>query len=297
MAESDDKDQKTEEPTARKLEKAIEQGDVAKSQEVVSFFMLGAGTLAVAFLYGGAAKDLAGKLKGMLGNMHQISIDKAGLMQFGWFATLAIFSALALPLLLAMIAAVAGNSIQHQAVFSTQSMTPKLSRLSPMQGLKRMFGKEALVNFAKGLVKIALIGGVICAVLWPYRGFFESMASADIAAALPRAQGMFLKFMGIVLAIYFILAIMDFVYQRHSWIERQMMTKQEIKEEYKESQGSPEIKQRVAQIRRQMAQQRMMSKVPKASVIIMNPTHYAVALQYERGMDAPVCVAKGVDEL
>ncbi|MGL5117069.1 MAG: EscU/YscU/HrcU family type III secretion system export apparatus switch protein, partial [Beijerinckiaceae bacterium] len=93
MAESDDKDQKTEEPTARKLEKAIEQGDVAKSQEVVSFFMLGAGTLAVAFLYGGAAKDLAGKLKGMLGNMHQISIDKAGLMQFGWFATLAIFSA------------------------------------------------------------------------------------------------------------------------------------------------------------------------------------------------------------
>jgi flagellar biosynthetic protein FlhB len=103
--------------------------------------------------------------------------------------------------------------------------------------------------------------------------------------------------MGIVLAVYFILAILDFVYQRHSWIERQMMTKQEIKEEYKETEGNPEVKQKVAQLRRQQAQRRMMSKVPKASVVIMNPTHYAVALQYERGMDAPVCVAKGVDEL
>jgi flagellar biosynthetic protein FlhB len=297
MADTDDKDQKTEQPTDRKLEKAIEQGDVAKSQEVVSFFMLGAGTLAVAFLSGGAAKDLSAKLKGVLANLHQVSIDKAGLMGFGWFSVLAILSALALPLLLAMIAAVAGNSIQHRGVFTAQSMTPKLSRLSPMQGLKRMFGKEALVNFAKGLVKIALIGGVICAVLWPYRGYFESMASADIAAALPRAQGMFLKFMGIVLAVYFILAILDFVYQRHSWIERQMMTKQEIKEEYKETEGNPEVKQKVAQLRRQQAQRRMMSKVPKASVVIMNPTHYAVALQYERGMDAPVCVAKGLDEL
>jgi flagellar biosynthesis protein FlhB len=138
---------------------------------------------------------------------------------------------------------------------------------------------------------------VIVMVLWPYRGFFESMASAEVAAILPRSQIMVVKLLGSVLAIYFLLAGIDFLYQRHAWIERQMMTKQEIKEEYKETEGNPEIKAKLAQIRRQMARRRMMSNVPKASVVIMNPTHYAVALQYLPGMDAPVCVAKGLDEL
>ena len=138
---------------------------------------------------------------------------------------------------------------------------------------------------------------VICAVLWPYRGFFESMASADIASVVPRMSSMILKLMGAVLAIFFILAVADYLYQHQTWMKRQMMTKQEIKQEHKESEGSPEVKQRLAQLRRQMSKKRMMSKVPKASVIIMNPTHYAVALLYEAGMDAPICVAKGLDEL
>jgi flagellar biosynthetic protein FlhB len=123
------------------------------------------------------------------------------------------------------------------------------------------------------------------------------MPSADIAATLPRISSMTTKLLGAVLAIFFVLAGLDYLYQRHTWYERQMMTRQEIKQEYKESEGSPEIKQKLAQIRRQMAQRRMMSSVPKASVVIMNPTHYAVALQYEAGMEAPVCVAKGLDEL
>ncbi|MGL4636753.1 MAG: flagellar biosynthesis protein FlhB [Beijerinckiaceae bacterium] len=297
MADTDDKDQKTELPTQRKLEKAIEQGDVAKSQEVVSFFILGAATLAVMIGYSGAAKTLAMKLRGMLGNMHLISIDKAGLMNLGWFSVMAILGALALPFVFGLIAAVSGNMVQHSLIWSTQGLTPKFSRLSPMQGLKRMFGKEALVNFAKGLVKIVLVGAVIVAVLWPYRGFFESMASTDIASTLPIIYKILIKLLGIVLAFFFVIAGADYLYQRHAWTVRQMMTKQEIKEEYKETEGNPEIKQKLAQLRRQQAQKRMMSKVPNASVVIMNPTHYAVALQYEPGMEAPICVAKGMDEL
>ncbi len=297
MSDTDDKDQKTELPTQRKLEKAVEQGDVAKSQEVVSFFILGAATLAVMIGYTGAARDLTMKLRGMLANMHMVSVDKAGLMNLGWYAVTAILTAVALPFLFGIVASVGGNMVQHSLVWSTQSFTPKLSRLSPMQGLKRMFGKEALVNFIKGLLKITLVGAVIVAVLWPYRGVFESMASTDIASIAPRIYTILLKLLGVVLAFFFVIASADYLYQRHAWTERQMMTKHEIKEEYKESEGNPEVKQKLAQLRRQQSQRRMMSKVPKASVIIMNPTHYAVALQYEPGMEAPICVAKGVDEL
>jgi flagellar biosynthesis protein FlhB len=297
MADTEDKDQKTELPTQRKLDKALEQGDVAKSQEVTSFFILAAATLAFMISGGSAAQDLSMRLRGLFANMHQISMDKAGLMALGWYAVTAILLALALPFLFGIAAAVAGNMIQHRPVWSVEGLMPKPNRLSPMSGLKRMFGKEALVNFIKGLLKIVIVGALIGAVLWPYRGFFESMASADVSAILPRSQGMVMKFMGAVLAVYFLLAAADYLYQRHAWIERQKMTKQEIKEEFKESEGNPEIKAKLAQIRRQMSRRRMMAAVPKASVVIMNPTHYAVALKYEPGMDAPICVAKGLDEL
>jgi flagellar biosynthesis protein FlhB len=297
MADTDDKDQKTELPTQRKLDKALEQGDVVKSQEVTSFFILGAATLAFMIAAPSAARDLTARLRGLFANLHQVQMDKSGLMSLGWFSVTAVLAAVALPFVFGVAAAVAGNMIQHRPVWSTEGLSPKFSRLSPMSGLKRMFGKEALVNFVKGLLKIAIVGALIVAVLWPYRGFFESMASADVVAVLPRSQGMILKLLGAVLAIYFLLAALDYLYQRHAWIERQMMTKQEIKEEFKETEGNPEIKAKLAQIRRDRSRRRMMAKVPKASVVIMNPTHYAVALQYAPGMEAPICVAKGLDEL
>jgi flagellar biosynthesis protein FlhB len=297
VADTDDKDQKTEMPTQRKLEKAIEQGDVAKSQEVTTFFILGAATLAMVIGSKSAISELAVRLKGMIGNMHLVSMDRAGLIALGWYCVITILGVLALPFLFGIIASISGNMIQHRPLFSAKSMMPKLSRISPQTGFKRMVGKEALVNFGKGLVKLLVVGAIVVSMLWPYRGVFESMASTDIASALPQSYAMLVKLMTAVLAIVFFIAVADFLYQRHAWIERQMMTKHEIKEEHKESEGNPEIKQKIAQLRRQQAQRRMMSKVPKASVIIMNPTHYAVALQYEPGMEAPICVAKGLDEL
>jgi flagellar biosynthesis protein FlhB len=297
MADTEDKDQKTELPTQRKLEKAIEKGDVAKSQEVVSFFVLGAATLALMISAGPAIKDLTAKLRGLIANMHMVSVDGAGLMKLGWYAVGAILLALAMPFLFSVVAGIAGNMIQHRPVWSAEGLAPKISRLSPMSGLKRMFGKEALVNFIKGLLKIAIVGALIIAVMWPYRGSLESMSSVDVAAVIPKSYAMIVKLMGAVLAIYFLLAALDYLYQRHAWIERQKMSKQEIKEEFKEQEGNPEIKAKLAQMRRERARRRMMAAVPKASVVIMNPTHYAVALQYQPGMDAPVCVAKGLDEL
>jgi flagellar biosynthesis protein FlhB len=297
MSDAPEQDQKTELPTQRKLEKALEQGDVAKSQEITSFFILAAATLAFMVGSGWIGTDLTSKLRGLLANMHAISVDGGGLRKLGWHVVTVILLVLAIPFLFGIVASVAGNMVQHRPVWSLDPLTPKISRLSPMSGLKRMFGKEALVNFVKGLLKIAIVGSVICLVLWPYRGSFESMSSVDVASALPKTNVMIMKLMGAVLAIFFFIAVADFLSQRHAWTQRQMMTREEIKQEYKETEGSPEIKQKIAQLRRQQSQRRMMAAVPNASVVIMNPTHYAVALKYEAGMDAPICVAKGLDEL
>lgn len=297
MAGSEDQEDKTELPTQRKLDQALEKGDVVKSQEVGHWFILAALTLAASFAAAPAARDLTHRLALMVGNAHQISIDPAGLSGFAWTVVGAILLALAVPFLLAIIAGLAGNMIQHQFVWTLEMMKPKFERISPMAGLKRMFGKEALVLFLKGLVKIAAVGAIIAMVLWPYAGRFESMASEPVEGILPTALAMTLKMLGAVLAIVFVIAGADYLYQRFRFTERQKMSHHELKQEFKETEGNPEIKAKVRQIRQAQSRKRMMAAVPKASVVIMNPTHYAVALQYDAGMAAPVCVAKGIDEL
>jgi flagellar biosynthetic protein FlhB len=297
MAEGEDKDDKTEDPTQRKLEQALEKGDVPKSQEVGNWFILAALTLAATFAAAPAARDLANRLALVLGNAHQIAIDPAGLSAFAWTAVGLLLLALSAPFLLGMVAGFFGNAIQHRFVWSLEPLKPKLERISPMSGLKRMFGKEALVNFLKGLVKIGAVATVIAAVLWPYADRFEGLAGEPLSNALPMALAMALKMLGAVLAIMFVVAAADYLYQRWRYIERHRMSRHELKQEFKETEGNPEIKAKVRQLRQQQARRRMMAAVPKASVVLMNPTHYAVALSYEAGMAAPVCVAKGVDEL
>jgi len=297
MAEEKDEADKTEDPSLRKLDQAQERGDVAKSIEVNSWFVLAAFTLAIALAGGFAARSLALELGGYLGRMHQISFDRGGLMALLQAMMVAALVASAAPMVLGLLAGVAGNMVQHKMVFSAESLTPKFNRISPLAGFKRIYGVESLVQFAKGLVKISLVSVVMLYVLWPERGRFESFTSMDLAAVLPASQFLVLKLMGAVLAAFFFVALGDFLYQRLRWFNRQKMTREEVKQEFKETEGNPEIKQKIRQLRAQASRRRMMEKVPKASVVIMNPTHYAVALRYERGMVAPICVAKGVDEL
>jgi flagellar biosynthetic protein FlhB len=297
MAGSEEQDDKTELPTQRKLDQALEKGDVPKSQEIVHWFILAALTLAAAFAAAPAARDLAGRMALMIGNVHQVSVDRAGLTAFAWLATGAVLLALAAPFLLALLAGIAGNMIQHRPVWTVETMKPKAERVSPLAGLKRLFGKESLVLFLKGLVKIAAVAAIIVHVLWPAANRFESMAAEPLEGVLPAALGLTLRMLAAVLAILFVVAGADFLYQRWRYTERQKMSRHELKQEFKETEGNPEIKAKVRQIRQAQARRRMMAAVPKASVVIMNPTHYAVALSYDAGMAAPVCVAKGVDEL
>jgi flagellar biosynthetic protein FlhB len=206
-----------------------------------------------------------------------------------------VCAALGVPLLMLVLAAIAGNLLQHRLVWSGESLKPKLSKISPMAGAKRVFGKQAVANFAKGLFKVVALGSVMTAILWPERHRLEAMLQFDPAAIFGAVTGLTLHLMGAVVAMLAVVAIADYFFQYRQWYERQKMSLREMKEEFKQSEGDPNIKGRIRQLRQQRMKKRMMAAVPKASVIITNPTHYSVALSYERGMAAPVCVAKGAD--
>jgi flagellar biosynthetic protein FlhB len=295
MSDQPDNEDRTEEPTQRKLEQAIEKGDVARSTEIGTFFVLCGFTLALLVAAGWSARDAALSLRGFLMNAHQVPSDGAAFFNVTRQGVMTGFSALGLPFAFILIAALTGALIQHRPLWTFEPMMPKFDRISPMAGAKRMFGKEAWVNFAKGLAKTGLVGIVLWITLWNEHDRLESFATMDVTALLPATLALTIKLMGSALALFAVIAIGDFGWQRYSWYQRQKMTKQELKDEYKNSEGNPEVKAKLRQIRAQRVRKRMMAAVPKATVIITNPTHFAVALRYEPGMGAPLCLAKGAD--
>jgi flagellar biosynthetic protein FlhB len=295
MAETDDQEDKTEDPTGRRLEKAAEKGDIPRSMEISTWFVLGGGTLALMISGGSSSQTLALAMRGMLGNAHTIPTDGAGLMTFGSAAILTTLGAIAIPMILLMLAGILGNVLQNPPRITTEQIGFKLERISPIAGFKRIFGKEAWVQLLKGLFKMGLVGAAIYTALWPERDRLESLVLLDVRGLLPFTQAESLKLLGTVLVIYAFVAAGDYLYQRMTWFKRQMMTRRDLKDEFKETEGNPEIKAKLRQLRAQASRRRMMSRVPKATVVVMNPTHFAVALQYEKGMTAPLCVAKGQD--
>jgi flagellar biosynthetic protein FlhB len=297
MAEQNEENEKSEDPTQKRLDEALERGDVAKSQEVSTWFVLAGGTLVLMTFAGSMASSLKTTFAGLMSNAHQIPADGTGLLRLSGRLGTEVIAAIAIPILLIALFAVGGNMIQHRLVWSAESLKPKLSKVSPAAGLKRLFSKVALVNFVKGILKIALLGTVMAMLLWPERDRLDTLVTLDAAAILPFTSIFALKMLGLVVAIMAFIAAADFFFQYRQWYERQKMSLREIKEEFKQTEGDPMIKARIRRIRETRMRKRMMAAVPEASVVIMNPTHYAVALKYERGDNAPVCVAKGVDAI
>ena len=295
MADEPDSLDKTEDPTTKRLEEALQRGDVVKSQEVNTWFIIAGATLVLMSFAGSMGEGLTTTMRGLIANSYGIRVDGPALPGLFQKIGVEMLAAVSLPFLVLMLAALAGNMIQHQLVWSVESLAPKLSKISPLAGLKRVFGKQALANLAKGLIKLVLVGSVLTALMWPERGRLEGLERTDPAAVLPLAQSLALKLMGAVVAMLAIVAAADYLFQYRQWYERQKMSLREMKEEFKQTDGDPAIKGKLRQMRQARSRRRMMAKVPKAAVVITNPTHYAIALQYERGMEAPICVAKGVD--
>jgi flagellar biosynthetic protein FlhB len=294
MADEDEGGERTEDPTQKRLDDALERGDVAKSQEVNTWFMIAGATLVLS-TFSGSIGGIQTPLKNLIANSWMIRTDGAGLLMLARHLEYAVLAALGVPLLMLLLAAIAGNMLQHRLVWSGESLKPKLSKISPMEGAKRIFGKQAVANFCKGLFKLAALGAVMTAILWPERHRLEAMMRFDPAALLGVVVSLTLHLMGAVVAMLAVVAIADYFFQYRQWYERQKMSLRDMKEEFKQAEGDPHVKGRIRQLRQQRMKKRMMAAVPKASVIITNPTHYSVALSYERGMSAPVCVAKGVD--
>jgi flagellar biosynthetic protein FlhB len=292
---SDDSDEKTEEPTQKRLDEALKRGDVAKSQEVNTWFLIAGGTLVLSSFHDSIGAGILGPLRSLIEKSWMLRVDGDGLIALTKSLLYATVAAVGLPLFLLMLVAIGGNMIQHRMVFSAESLTPKFSKLSPMQGAKRLFGKQAMANFLKGLFKVIALGIVMVAVLYPERDRLDGFLQMDVAALLGVTIALTLKLMVAVVAMLAFVAVADYLFQYRSWHEKQKMSLQEIKEEYKQAEGDPHIKGKLRQLRYQRMKQRMMTAVPNASVVITNPTHFSVALKYERGMPAPICVAKGAD--
>ena len=298
MAEDQDKSQQTEEPTQKRLDQAREQGDTIRSSEVTTFILLGGGTLAIAMLGQYTAVGLGKALTLFLEQPETMSVDGAGLaaMTRGLLVQIAIVLAPFFGVM--MLAALAGNLVQVLPTFNPEKIAPDFSKVSPMAGFKRLFGLEGWVNLLKGLIKMAIVGVAIWTQLWPERNMLESILSQSTASVMGDMTYLLFKIMMVSLAALAVIAGLDYFFQRMRFMSRNRMSKQEIKEEYRQNEGDPHIKAKIRQLRHERSRKRMMAAVPTATVVIMNPTHYAVALKYESGKTmAPICVAKGVDAL
>jgi flagellar biosynthesis protein FlhB len=290
-----DSDQKTEQPSQRKLTSARQRGQVIQSREVNNLFMLGTGAVIVLLLSPSLARRLTVTLARFLDPASLLSSDGV-LWEAVWRLFGEIAGAFVLPLLLIVVAAAAGSVMQTGLVLATEKIGFDMERLSPIAGFKRLFSVRATLEFLKGLAKFAVVMALVGVLLRPEIGTLEMLTSAAPAALTADIYRLLIKITVGVLVLVALLALLDYGYQRVSFMRSMRMSKQEVKEEHKQSEGDPMVKARLRQIRMERARKRMMAAVPGASVVVTNPTHFAVALKYEMGeKGAPKVVAKGAD--
>ena len=301
MAEGADPESKTEEATPRKLEEARRKGDVAKSADVGSALSLTAAAAVLLMSGGWFATQMAEGLVPYIAAPHTMmgGLDAGAGVEIATRALWTVAPFLGVLALAVIIGGAGGHLAQSGLVFSGEKMKPTWEKISPMAGVKRLFGPDGLMQFVKTFVKLLAIGFICWLVMKPHLREFENMAAMSPANILPMARDMAVALFMAALVFLGFTAGADFLWQKMRFAKRMMMTKEEVKEDYKQSEGDPHVKAKLKQIRMQRSRQRMMQNVPKATVIVTNPTHYSVALRYEpdQGDGAPVCVAKGVDAL
>jgi len=297
MAEDSDLE-KTEQATPKRLEKAREEGDVPRSRELATVTVLlaaGLGLLAMGSHLNNALKT---SLSAGLRFERASAFDPNHLLMMISDSISSLLIAFAPFALLLIIVAIASPALIGGWIFSSKAFMPKFSRLNPIQGLGNIVSKNAAVELIKSIVKTILVGTVAYLVISRDMDPILSLSSLPIKSSIASVSDLMLMgFLTIVGALVLIAAI-DVPYQLYQYAHKLKMSKDEIRKEMKESEGNPEIKARVRQQQREMAKRRMMSEIPKADVVITNPTHYAVAIKYkEEGMRAPIVVAKGADAI
>jgi flagellar biosynthetic protein FlhB len=295
MADEDDSS-KTEDPTEKKLAKGREEGQVASSQEVKSWMILMGGTFGIMLLAPTMMIKLQREMVPLISEAHAVAMDFEHVRLV--FARLTIETGIALaPFVgLLLLMALSSNILQTGLVYSPKKIEPKLSRISLLAGFKRLFSMKAIVEFIKGIVKISIVSVVSFSLALPYLEDFDLLFGAEIIQILDRLYIVALLLMAGSVGVMTAIAILDYMYQKFEFIKQMKMTHNDVKDEHKQSEGDPLIKSRIRKIRMERAQARMMAAVPRADVIVTNPTHYAIALEYKMdSMSAPRLVAKGAD--
>ncbi len=298
MAEDTDDSQKTEEPTQKKLDDARKKGQVASSREINHWFViLGITTWAVLF-----APSMMGDIKLALMRFVEFPHAMGGDIQQLRLVLIRVLGEIGLALLFPVLVLVAvtlgGGLVQNGLVIAAERVQPKLERISLIGGVKRLFSLKAIVEFVKGVLKLAVVAAVATFLILPAFDILPSLPAFEISQVMGLVHGLAQRMLIGVLAVMSVIAVLDFLYQKYEFRKNMRMSKHELREEFKQTEGDPMIKSRLRQIRMERARRRMMAAVPEADVVITNPTHYAVALKYEpTEMVAPRLVAKGVDSL
>ena len=298
MAEDNDPSSKTEEPTQRRLDDARRRGEVAKSQDLASWASF-AGTAGVVAIAGGwMSQDLARRLLPFISQPDAFRLQDGGALEVVRAASLAAAPAMALILGVGMVSGVFGNVIQTGLLWDTDKLKPDASKLSPLAGFKRLFGLDGMVQFLKSVIKLVIVGVTAWTVMKPHWHELMGLAAVEPAGILPIAAGFLRSLVFAVVVLMGAGAVIDWIWQRQRFSQRMRMSREELKEDVRQSEGDPHVKGKQKQLRAERARRRMMQQVPKATVVVTNPTHYAVALRYEQGeTQAPVCVAKGLDRV
>ena len=289
--------EKTEEPTPKKLEDARKEGNVVRSMELSGFIVLFISVIVIIFYFKHIIDYLV-EFYRFYTSFIGVELTKSLIIRIALESMLNFFLLLA-PLLIAVfIAAILANVAQFGFLFTIKPLIPKLEKINPIKGLKRLFSLKTLVEGLKMTLKVAIAFGVGG---WLFLKFLKELPKLELMSFFEQLKWFEEKALIIIfamLAVFLVFALIDFIYQKYTYIKSLRMSKQEIKDEYKQTEGNPEIKAKIRQLQREMAKKRMMSEVPKADVVITNPTHYAVAIRYDKTKDeAPRVIAKGVDNL
>ena len=298
MAESESGADKSEKPTSKRLEEARKKGQIARSKELNTLAVTFAGAASLLLFGAGMGEAMLGLMQGNFSLSREVLLDDGAmarqLLRSGMHALLALQPFL----IVLLIASILGPIGLGGWLFSGEALLPKFSRMNPLQGLKRMFSTQALVELLKALAKFVVILMVALLVLKADQDDLLAIANEPVESAILHAmtvtgQSLLWLACGMIL-----IAAADVPFQLWSTKQKLMMTKQEVKDEYKDSEGKPEVKSKIRQLQRQMAERCMMQQVPEADVVITNPTHFAVALKYDPAKgNAPMLLAKGGDFL
>lgn len=296
---AEDSDDKTEEPTGKRLEQARKEGNVAQTGEAKIFASLLAALVFLGMMAPGVARDIGNLVAPFIQQPHTFALDEGSIRTMVVALGFALIKILAWPMIVVVIFAVGMSILQFNGfLWVPKKVMPDFKKLSPMAGVKRILGPQQMVELVKAFAKMFIMAAVLASMIIPGFREFNGLVMLELPGTMDYILDRVFTMTLTTILLVFVLAASDLMYQRWRHHEKMKMSKQEVKDENKQQEGDPQVKAKIRSLRVRRARQRMMASVPKADVVVTNPTHFAVALKYDMdAMNAPVLVAKGVDHL